>query len=194
MLGFQPAAKEPPAASKPGGVTNSESTLSVGDPAPKIDVDEWIKGDAVKAFEPGKVYVVEFWATWCGPCVRAIPHLTELQKKHTSVTFIGVAASERVAKGEPDKRLEKLKAFVENQGDKMGYRVAYDGDRGMTTPWLVAAGRSTIPTAFIVDHNSKVAWVGHPNKLDAELEKVLDAGSLRGKDVPSKDVKPSDDR
>jgi thiol-disulfide isomerase/thioredoxin len=161
----------------------------VGDPAPMLDVDSWIKGEEVKAFEPGKVYVVEFWATWCPPCVRAIPHLSELQRKHDKVTFIGVAASERKDADGSDKRLDNLKAFVEKQGEKMAYRVAYDSDRGMAKPWLVAAGRTSIPTAFIVNHETKIAWVGHPNKLGAELEKVLDAGTLRGKDV-----KPSDER
>ena len=66
----------------------------------------------------GKNYVVEFWATWCGPCKASIPHLTELQKKNPSVTFIGVSV------WEPDQ--DKVKPFVEEMGDKMAYRVAID--------------------------------------------------------------------
>src|SRR5437588_12539911 len=64
----------------------ADGTLSVGDPAPKLQVKEFVKGDPVKELEKGKVYVVEFWATWCGPCRATIPHLTELAKEHKDVT------------------------------------------------------------------------------------------------------------
>ncbi len=52
--------------------------LSVGDAAPKLAVKEFVKGDPIAQLEKGKTYVVEFWATWCGPCRTSIPHLTEL--------------------------------------------------------------------------------------------------------------------
>ena len=52
--------------------------LSVGDPAPGLDIDMWVKGEEV-SIESGKVYVIDFWATWCVPCRRSIPHLSELQ-------------------------------------------------------------------------------------------------------------------
>ena len=80
-----------------------EITLKVGDPAPALKVDKWVKGDEVSSFQPGHVYVVEFWATWCPPCKEAIPHLTELQHKFKDVAFIGVASSEHDPKpGQPD--------------------------------------------------------------------------------------------
>src|SRR5690349_21602113 len=69
--------------------------LGIGDAAPKLEVKEFVKGEPIKALEPGSVYVVEFWATWCGPCRATIPHLTELQKKHGDVKFIGVSVWEQ---------------------------------------------------------------------------------------------------
>ena len=72
----------------------SAQELTVGSKAPKLEVKKFIKGDEVKSFEKGKIYVVELWATWCGPCRTTIPHLTDLQKKHKDVTIIGVAIME----------------------------------------------------------------------------------------------------
>ena len=91
--------------------TASADTLSVGDPAPKLEVKEFVKGEPLKDLEKGKTYVVEFWVTWCGPCRATIPHLTELQKKHKDITFIGVSVYENDQK--------KVKPFVEEMGDKI---------------------------------------------------------------------------
>ncbi len=67
--------------------------LTIGDTAPPIDIAHWIKGDKIEEFESGKVYVMEFWATWCGPCRASMPHLSKLQEQYTDydVTFIGVS-------------------------------------------------------------------------------------------------------
>jgi thiol-disulfide isomerase/thioredoxin len=147
--------------------------LSVGDPAPKLAVKSFVKGETVSEFEPGKNYVVEFWATWCGPCRTSIPHLTELQRKHPGVTFIGVSVFE--------KDQSKVKPFVEQMGDKMAYRVAIDavdekekGDEGaMAKTWMTAAGQDGIPTAFIVNKEGKIAWIGYPMSMDEPLEKII---------------------
>jgi thiol-disulfide isomerase/thioredoxin len=147
--------------------------LKPGDAAPKLTVKEWIKGEPVTGFAKGKVYVVEFWATWCGPCKATIPHLTELQKKFKDVTFIGVAVWEEDQ--------AKVKPFVAEMGEKMGYRVAVDevpagkeADSGaMATHWMKAAGQGGIPAAFVVDGEGRVAWIGHPGELEGPLSEVV---------------------
>jgi thiol-disulfide isomerase/thioredoxin len=68
--------------------------LKLGDPAPALKVSKFVKGSPVTKFEPGKFYVVEFWATWCGPCKTSIPHLTEMAKKYKDVQFVGVSVWE----------------------------------------------------------------------------------------------------
>src|SRR5262245_47338286 len=64
--------------------SGSTSKLMVGDAAPKLQVSKWVQGEPVKDFERDKAYIVEFWATWCGPCVASIPHVNELHQKYKS--------------------------------------------------------------------------------------------------------------
>jgi thiol-disulfide isomerase/thioredoxin len=136
--------------------------LGIGSPAPKIEVQEFIKGEPVEYFEKGKIYVVEFWATWCPPCRTSIPHLTEMQKKYKDAVFIGVSISENNWDG--------VKPFVKEMGEKMDYRVAMDGRAGkMSKNWMAAAAQGGIPTAFIVNGEGKIAWIGHPMQMEKTL-------------------------
>ncbi|MCE9618688.1 MAG: redoxin family protein [Planctomycetes bacterium] len=153
-------------------VLAAPATLTIGSKAPPLAVDAWVKGEPVKELQTGTPYVVEFWATWCGPCIASIPHLTQMQKDNPSVQFIAVAASERKS-GATDARLEKLKSFVANKGDAMGYRIAFDGDRDMGKSWLDAAGAEGIPTAFIVGKDGTIEWIGHPMEMDKPLTAVV---------------------
>src|SRR5689334_13332915 len=81
----------------------SAQDLKVGDAAPPIKIAKWVKGKPdnmskdgnTYTIKPGSIHVVEFWATWCGPCKVSIPHLTELAKKYKGkVTFTGVSINE----------------------------------------------------------------------------------------------------
>ena len=158
----QPA-KAPTAATPAKTEAKAEPALKVGSDAPAIaSIDKWEKGTEVKTFATGKVYVVEFWATWCGPCKASIPHLTEMAHKFKDVTFIGVAASEHKGKDGKDTREADLAKFVKDEGTKMDYTVAYNADGSMGKNWLQAAGQNGIPCAFIVDGQGKLAYIGHP--------------------------------
>jgi thiol-disulfide isomerase/thioredoxin len=147
--------------------------LNIGDKAPKLEVKEFLKGKPIKNFAKGKLYVVEFWATWCGPCRVSIPHLTELQKKYRDVTFIGVSVWERDQAA--------VKPFVDEMGDKMDYLVALDavpkdaeGNEGaMAKAWMTAAGENGIPSAFIINKETQIAWIGHPMSMDKPLEDIV---------------------
>ncbi len=126
---------------------------------------QWIKGEPV-TFEKGKVYVVEFWATWCGPCKVSIPHLTEIQRtyKDKGVTVIGIS----------NERPDTIKPFVEQMGDQMGYVIAADIDGFVQRNYMEAFNKQGIPHAFIVNGEGKIAWEGHPlDGMDPILELVV---------------------
>ena len=146
--------------------------LAAGSAAPALSVEKFLKGEAVTSFEPGKVYVLEFWATWCGPCIRAMPHVSKLQKEHPEVTVIGVAGFERA----PDAAgmEKKVQEFLDGRGSDVGFRIALDTDGSMAQEWMNAAKRRTIPTSMVVGKDGKVAFVGSPNaELDAAVIAAL---------------------
>jgi len=156
------------------GMAHSEDA-TLGAPAPALTLAKTVKGEPISAFKPGKVYVVEFWATWCGPCKVSIPHLTEMAKKYTDTTFLGVSVWEsgRVVKSTDH---AKIDSFVKTMGDKMAYNVAADTEEGdMAKNWMDAYHRNGIPSAFIVDKTGKVVYVDHPMapKFEESLKEVI---------------------
>ena len=68
-----------------------------GKPMPSLHLSEWINGEVKPADMKGKVVIVDFYATWCGPCMTAIPHNNEMYKKYKDqgLVIIGVCASSR---------------------------------------------------------------------------------------------------
>lgn len=155
-----------------GVQTNKAAVCKLGDPAPLLRVGEWIKGSPVLSFEKGKVYVVDFWATWCGPCIAAMPHLSGLVRKYKGrVTFSAVSVLED--RGTRGATIEKLKAFVSGMGRKMEVNVAAE-DTGFTVhDWLRDFDMEYIPATFVINEEGRVSWFGHPRSLDPVLKKVL---------------------
>jgi thiol-disulfide isomerase/thioredoxin len=141
--------------------------IGLGDAAPPLQISSWVKGSEVTLSKGKQIYVVEFWATWCGPCRVSIPHLSELQRefKEKNVTFIGIT----------DEEADVVKPFVKRMGDKMDYVVAVDKDRKTYAAYMDAFGENGIPHAFVVNKEGELAWHGHPmDGLDKVIRDLVD--------------------
>lgn len=159
-------------------------TLHIGDAAPPIQYSKWIKGEPVASFEGEQLFILEFWATWCGPCKAAMPHLTKLQKEYEGkARFIGVDVWEHHGSEEKpyDSYLPAVVKFVNGNAANMGYSVIADNnEQFMGNKWLKAAGINGIPSTFIIKNN-QILWIGHPLALDTTLPKILDGSyNLQG--------------
>jgi thiol-disulfide isomerase/thioredoxin len=155
------------------GVVDDPTELVIGDPAPMIAISKWIKGEPVAGYAPDQVFVVEFWATWCGPCLKSMPHIASLQSEYgDKVIFIGVTA-------EDDATVTEFMGNLAGQGDKtwsdvLTYRIALDDERKTNERFMDAAGQGGIPCAFIVGKSGSVEWIGHPVEIDGPLKQIVD--------------------
>jgi len=148
--------------------------LEKGEKAPEIRARKWLNapGSVTLKDLAGKIVVVEFWATWCPPCRKSIPHLVELnaQYKDKGVVFIGLTNE--------DYKKANLAKFVKEM--KIDYIIGTGSDAGKKYDV------TGIPAAFVVGNDGTILWSGHPmNGLDKALAAAL-APADEKKDAPPK--------
>jgi thiol-disulfide isomerase/thioredoxin len=116
----------------------------------------------------GKVVVIDFWATWCGPCVAEMPTMKKLYAKYhdQGVEFIGVSLD----KPEDEGGLDKLKSFVAENGIK--WPQYYQG-KGWDSEFSKSWGVNGIPCVFVVDAAGKLFSVQARGKLDTIIPELL---------------------
>lgn len=111
--------------------------LNIGDTAPPLKIKNWIKGPQIKGFQKNRIYVVEFWATWCGPCMISMPRLSVLANKYKdSVTVIAIDIFEK--RNTPVTQIEKV---VETMGNRMDFPVGVDDGNFMAKIGLIPQKR-----------------------------------------------------
>jgi thiol-disulfide isomerase/thioredoxin len=145
-LGFSSCAKKSAEASAAGGAAAPAklAALPVIGPAPVWRLKD-VNGQVVDSAQfKGKVVVIDFWATWCGPCRMEIPGYAELQRKYgkDGLVIIGVSLDE----GGP----EVVKPFMAK------FQINYPIVMGDDTVQAAFGGMEAIPTTFLIDREGRV--------------------------------------
>lgn len=133
-----------------------------GKPMPPLHVTDWINGGITADAIKGKVVVVDLYATWCGPCMRAIPHNNELLKKYQDkgLVIIGVCTS--------NSGQESFAANAKAHG--LAYPAARDPELKTEKAYAV----HYYPTYAVIDRKGIVRAVGlQPQHVEAVVEKLL---------------------
>ena len=154
------------------GLAPAQSALTLDAAAPPIHVTHWLANAPGDTSLRGQPLVLEFWTTWCGPCIDAVPHMNELQAAYASrgVRFVSLT-DEPVAKvARTLARIPFASAVATDTTSRT--QVAYgDGVDGL----------EQYPMTVLVDAAGLVKWIGTPTELTAEVMDAFVAGTLEAK-------------
>lgn len=165
-LACRPAAAPVSVSNKPISINNIPQTNLPLPPTKNIENLGWtlFDGQPQKVGDyKGKVLVLDFWATYCPPCIEGIPHLVELQNKYADLKVVGLHVG-----GEED--APRVPAFKEKL--KINYDLAYPENELNA---VLLGNDNAIPQTFVFDRNGKLIerFVGYDDKVKNDLDRAI---------------------
>lgn len=124
----------------------------------------------------GKVLLIDFWATWCGPCMGELPNVLEVYKKYhdRGLEILGVSL---------DQKREAFDKITKDRG--MTWRHYFDG-KGWQNEVAAAWGIHSIPATFLIDHEGKIRWVNARGEgLGAAVKVLIERAEAAAKNKKS---------
>jgi thiol-disulfide isomerase/thioredoxin len=141
--------------------SQTKTGLQVGEKAPQILVSDWIENAPKDKSFANKFIVLEFWTTWCGPCLASVPHLNQLQnefKAQSDLIFVSMT-NEKVEKVQKLlKRVPFQSAVVTDVTNQTQKNYSEHGD-----------GLVGLPSTILIDKNNVIRWVGIPTELTKKV-------------------------
>lgn len=138
--------------------------------APSLPALTPIRGAEIKELPAGVVTLVEFWASWCPNCRDRAFQIGELERLHPGkVREIVICMPDRFGSSEAGAR--ELAQFAPS-ADALG-SISWDARGEARNSWLAPARRTTVPSAFVINTEGVIAWIGNPADAEEPIERVL---------------------
>jgi thiol-disulfide isomerase/thioredoxin len=146
-----------------GALITAQAALKVGDPLPDLTTFK-LEGPLPDSLK-GKVVIVDFWASWCGPCKESFPAMNDLQKKYGDKGLVIIAVNE-------DEERSDMQDFL--KGNQATFVVVRDAKQKL----VAQAGVKTMPSSFVIDGTGQVRFAHngfHGSKTVKEYEDQIES-------------------